>query len=112
MPPFAVPPLSFKKTVTTALPLFPRAGVNVNVPVGPMAGGTAKRVLSLLVTEKLRVWADSSAGPALIALAQLVTVWAGPLKGAVRSGPFVKTGGSFTGSTETLTVAGALTAPA
>ena len=70
-PPLATPPLSWSSIVIVALPTPAAAGVNVNVPVGPTAGWTAKSALSVLfVTENATVWADSFAGPSLIAVAQ------------------------------------------
>ena len=70
-PPLARPPLSWSWIVIVALPTPAAAGVNVSVPVGLTAGWTAKSALLVLfVTENATVWADSFAGPSLIAVAQ------------------------------------------
>ena len=63
-----------------------------------MTAGAAEKsaALVLFVTVNVSVCADSSEGPALIAVAQPVTV-CGPLSSStVSSAPFVKLGASFT----------------
>src|SRR5947208_3128549 len=59
-PPFAVPPLSCKRTVTVALPLALGAVVYVKAPVALMLGWTENKGLLSLVTRKLTVWPASS----------------------------------------------------
>ena len=54
------------------MPLAFGAGVKVKTPVGETVGAAENNDgLLLLVTEKVRAWLVSSAGPALIAVAQL-----------------------------------------
>ena len=60
---------------------------------------------------KVRVWADSSAGPAVRAVAQPVVVWAPESSVTVTSAPGVKLGSSLTAVTVMVTVAGVLVAP-
>jgi hypothetical protein len=110
-PPPTVPPSSFRLNVTVAVPLFPKAGVNVSAPTAETAGCTVNNAPLLLLKEKLNTWADSSDGPALIPLAQPVTARAPELNATVWSAPFTKLGASFTAPTVMLTLAGALTAP-
>ena len=74
LPPLAVPPLSFRVTVTLATPLAFAAGVKVRVPAELMVGGVLKREGLSLVTRKMRVWLASSAGPGEMAVAQFGTV--------------------------------------
>ena len=50
------------------------AGVKVSVPLGAMAGRVLNRAGVSVLTWKVRVWADSLAGPAERPVAQLVTV--------------------------------------
>ena len=82
-PPLAVPPLSCSCTVTSVLPLALGAGVNVSVPVAEIAGATVNSAGLAGVTRKLSVCAASSAGPALIAVAQPVTDCAPALSSTV-----------------------------
>ena len=53
VPPLAVPPSSWMRTVTVAAPLAPNPGVKVRVPVGLTAGWAEKRALLSLLTMKL-----------------------------------------------------------
>ena len=55
LPPFAVPPLSLRRTVTIVVPWALGAGVNVNLPLASMLGCVAKSALLSLVTLKLTV---------------------------------------------------------
>ena len=99
-PPLAMPPLSWSSIVIVALPTPAAAGVNVSVPVGPTAGWTAKSALSVLfVTENATVWADSFAGPSLIAVAQPGIECAPEFSRTVWFAPLVKDGGSLTAVT-------------
>ena len=62
-PPFAVRPLSFKKTVTVAEPFAFGVSVNVKVPSGAIAGKTEKSARSATLgtlTVKVKVWPASS----------------------------------------------------
>jgi hypothetical protein len=80
----------------------------VRVPVALTAGRAEKSaVLSLPVTWKSTVWPDSSVGPALIAVAQAVTDCGPSSSSTAWLAPFVNDGASFTGSTVTVTAAGA-----
>ena len=76
MPPLAVPPSSERLMVTVVEPYASAATVYVNVPALSMAGWLEKRALLSFDTLNVRVWADSLAGPLLIAVAQLLTVCA------------------------------------
>src|SRR4029079_4216322 len=71
-PPLATPPLSCSCTVTVADPFAVAAGVNVSVPFAATAGCAENSALLLLLTMKFSAWLLSSAGPALIAVAQPV----------------------------------------
>jgi hypothetical protein len=87
----AVPPLSSSRSVIVAVPKRFAAGVNVRSPVtGSIAGATEKSdALVLPVTVNVSVWLLSSAGPALIAVAQPGVV-CGPLSSStVSSAPLV-----------------------
>ena len=108
-PLLAMPPLSWSSIVIVALPTPAAAGVNVSVPVGPTAGWTAKSALSVLfVTENATVWANSFAGPSLIAVAQPGIECAPEFSKTVWLPPLVKEGGSLTAVTVIVNVAGAL----
>ena len=73
-PPLATPPLSDKVSVIVAAPAMPGARVYVSVPLVATAGPALKSAaLVLPVTLKVSVWAASSAGPALIAVAHPAT---------------------------------------
>ena len=74
------------------------------MPAGLTAGWAEKRALLSLVTMKSTVWPDSSAGPALMAVAQPATVWAPASSCTVWSAPLVKDGASLTGLTVTVTL--------
>src|SRR4030095_6062890 len=76
-PPFNVPPSSWLLTVTVALPNAVGAPGYVGVPVAEIAGGALNSALLSFVTMKSTGWVSSSAGPALIAVAQPATVLAG-----------------------------------
>ena len=56
--------------VTVELPSASRVGVNVSVPSGAIAGWTAKSPPLVLETVKVTFWEDSSAGPAVMPVAQ------------------------------------------
>src|SRR5262249_36496794 len=74
-PPLAVPPLSFNCTVMVAVPLAFAAGVNVSVPSGAIDGATANRPAFVFpVTLNVSACPDSSAGPALMPVANPATV--------------------------------------
>src|SRR4051794_39265215 len=72
-PPFAVPPVSCTCTVTVAVPLTPAAGVNVKAPAAEIAGCIENSATLLLLAMKFSSCGDSSAGPALIDVAQPTT---------------------------------------
>ncbi len=73
-PPFAVPPLSVSLSVIVAEPFAFGAGVYVSAPLALIAGAAAKSDgFELPVTTNVSVCPASSAGPALMAVAQLVT---------------------------------------
>ena len=108
-PPLAVPPLSDNVTVIVAAPLAFGAGVYVNVPLAATLGCTEKSAaLVLLVTMNVSVWPDSSAGPALIAVAQSGTLCAAASSLTVWSAPLTKLGASFTAVTLMTKVCSAL----
>src|SRR5688572_8507986 len=67
---FAPPPLSDRETVTLATPLAFNAGVKLRTPVDEMVGPDWKRAGLSVLTLKVSVWPDSSAGPALMPVAQ------------------------------------------
>ena len=69
-----------------------------------MAGWLEKRALLSFETLKVSACADSLAGPLLIAVAQLFTVWAPSSSSIVSSAPFVKEGTSLTEFTFTVIV--------
>ncbi len=105
-PPFAVPPLSLRKTETVADPFALVAGVKVSTPVGETAGCTAKSALLSLETLKVTVWPDSLAGPALIEVAQAALC--GPESSfTVTLPPEAKLGASLTALIVIVTVAAA-----
>ncbi|MPN10616.1 hypothetical protein SDC9_157911 [bioreactor metagenome] len=72
------PKLSLNCTVTSATPLAFKAGVNVKVPSAATAGATLKRAPLLELTRNSTVCgsAISSAGPAIILVAQLAILCA------------------------------------
>ena len=61
---------SENRTERMAVPLLFRAGRNVRVPVELSFGWTSNNVVFVVVTANEICWYDSSAGPALIALAK------------------------------------------
>src|SRR6185503_13554287 len=69
-PPSAVPPLSWRVTVSWAVPAALGAVVNERAPAGVIAGVTLKRAALSVVTLKASVCADSFGGPAEIPVAQ------------------------------------------
>ena len=108
-PPLAVPPSSWSSSVMSAEPLASSAGVYVSAPVASTPGPAANRPeLVLPVMLKVSAWPDSSAGPALIFVAQLGTFWAPASSVTLWSGPLVKLGASFTGFTDTTRLNGGL----
>jgi hypothetical protein len=104
-PPLAVPPSSCRPTTTCDEPLAFSSGVYLSVPSGLTLGELKKRVLRTTITLKVSVWPASSAGPALIAVAQPVTICAPASSATIWSGPTVKEGGSFTAATVIVTLA-------
>ena len=94
------------ETVTVATPLALSAGVNVSVPFGAMAGWPLNRALSSLVTVKMTVWPDSSAGPVLIEVAKPGTVAAPESSSTVWSAPTENDGASLTAVTSMVIVFG------
>jgi hypothetical protein len=78
------------------------------VPVLLIAGSAEKRALLLVVTVKVSACPLSSAGPALMPVAQLAIVCAPALSADVWSAPFVKLGASFTAVTVIVNVCVAL----
>src|SRR4029079_18222843 len=80
-PPLAVPPSSWIRTLTVAVPLAFSAEVYVSVPLAATAGWLLKRALLLFVTMKSTAWLDSLAGRALTAVAQPAAV-CGPASSA------------------------------
>ncbi len=76
-PPFAVPPLSRRTSVTVADPVALAAGVKVSVPLAATAGPAEKSAaLVLSVIANVSVWPLSSAGPVDRFVAQAATDWA------------------------------------
>src|ERR1051325_9175172 len=73
-PPLAVPPLSWRVTVTVTLPFSSGAGVKLSVPVGLSEGCTEKRLGLVFVNVKVKTWLDSFAGPGEMEVAQLLTI--------------------------------------
>src|SRR4029078_11170558 len=71
-PPPNVPRLSCSLTVTVATPFAFDASVNVSVPAGDTAGWTENRAVLVLETMKSSACAASSAGPGLMAVAQVI----------------------------------------
>src|SRR5881397_4009129 len=71
-----------------------------------MAGWEENRALLLLETMKLRLCPASSAGPALMAVAQPATLCAPESSATVWSAPFVKLGASLTATTVILKLGG------
>src|SRR5439155_1280604 len=72
----------------------------VSVPLALMAGRTEKSAVFVsLVTLNVRVWADSSDGPALIEVAQPLSDCAGESSSTVWFAPFVNDGTSLTAVT-------------
>src|SRR4029079_12803815 len=69
IPPFTVPPLSLRVTVTCATPLPLVAGVNVSVPLGAIVGATANSAGLSVETANVTVCVASSGGPALVPVA-------------------------------------------
>ena len=105
-PPFAVPPLSLAVTVTVAEPLASAAGVKVSVPFELTAGCTENSELRLLVTVKLTVCPDSSAGPDEMPMAQPAKTCAPASSLTVWFAPFVNYGASLTAVTVIVKVCG------
>ena len=67
------------------------------MPAGLTAGPAEKRLgFVLFVTTNVTAWPDSFAGPALIPVAQPLTVCAPASSATVWSAPFVKLGASLT----------------
>src|SRR4029078_9269937 len=83
-------------TVTVADPFAVAAGVNVSVPFAATAGCAENSALLLLLTMKSGAWALSSAGPALMAVAQPAIDCAAASSSTVWLAPLVKLGGSVT----------------
>ncbi len=108
-PPLAVPPLSVSLSVIVADPFAFGAGVNVRAPLALTAGPAAKSAgFELPVRTNASVCPASSAGPALMPVAQLATDCAPASSSTVWSGPLVKLGAWLTGLTVMPTVAAAL----
>src|SRR5712664_4686446 len=107
-PPFATPPWSCSCTVTVAAPIAPAAGVKVSAPVADTAGCAENSAVLVVVTMKFSVCPLSSAGPALMLVAQPATVFAPESCGTVWSAPLVKLGASFTAVTLMVNVCAAL----
>jgi hypothetical protein len=110
-PPFAVPPESWIRNPTVALPFRFDAGVQVRVPVVDTAGPAAKSAVFVFEA----TWNDSvwplSLGPALIDVAQAGTLWA-PLSSAPDwLAPATKLGTSLTAVIETDTVPTSVSEP-
>ncbi len=104
-PPLAVPPSSWAATVMVAEPAASAAGVKVSVPSAATAGPAAKRPAFVLpVIANDTDCADSSAGPAEIAVAHPATVAAPESSSTVWSAPFVKEGASLTAVTAIVNV--------
>src|ERR1044072_1727548 len=82
-PLFRVPPLSWARRVTSAVPPPFSAGVEVRGPFELTAGGTLNKPLLLLLTRKLTIWPVSFDGPGKMFVAQLATVCAPALLLAV-----------------------------
>src|SRR5207245_5420600 len=89
-PPLAVPPMSFRTSVTTEDPDVFGLGVNVSVPF-ELSSGPIENSPGFVksVTLKFTVCPDSSGGPGEIAVAQLLIVWSGAFSLTTISGPFV-----------------------
>src|SRR5437764_5246122 len=104
-PPFAVPPLSCRKTLTVAVPVWFAIGVKVSTPDGETAGWTLKSVLLSLLTWNATVCDDSLGGPALMLLAHGALYAA--LSPALTLLPGVNDGASLTGLTVMVNVCGA-----
>ncbi len=98
-PPLAVPPLSWMRTVTIALPEALAAGVYVSAPAGLIAGWALNRPLLSLLTRKSTTWPASFDGPALIAVAQPAILAAPESSATVWLPPLVNDGASFTADT-------------
>ena len=100
------PPSSCATTVTMAVPGRPD-GVKLSVPSGATAGrslnSTSPKVTS---TSNDTCWPLSSAGPALMSVAQPESTCGPALAGTDWLGPAVKLGGSFTGATVSRTATG------
>src|SRR5690349_4026581 len=105
-PPRAVPPSSCATTVIVETPFASGAGAYASVPVASIDGGVLKRLgFELPVTENETCCADSSVGPGEIALAPAVETGA---SSRLVTLPAVNAGASFTGSTVSAKVTGAL----
>src|SRR5918996_4776005 len=96
-PPFAVPPSSWARTVTVAEPCAEGAGVKVSVPSTATAGCAANRPELSFVTRNDTDWADSSAGPGVIAVAHAETDCAPASSATDWSAPAANDGAEFTG---------------
>ena len=103
-PPLRVPPSSYSRTVTVAVPYASAAGVYVSVPSAAMAGCTANSALLSLLTAKSSACPASFAGPALTFIAQPTPVCAPQSSSTCWSAPFVNDGASFTALTSTVIV--------
>ena len=106
-PPLVVPPSSCTRRLRLAVPLMFGAVVKVSTPVGDTAGATENIAgLSFAVMVKVRVCADSLAGPALMPVAHGLIVCAPMSLTMVTVGPAVNAGTSLTGVSVIDTVAG------
>ena len=75
IPPPSRPPSSWSRTARVAVPKAAGAAVKLRMPSALRAGGAEKRLgLLMLVNWKVNAWPASSGGPAVMALAQFVTV--------------------------------------
>ena len=93
--------MSSSRSVIVAVPMAFGRGREGQVAGRRRPPGRAAKSAAfvLLVTTKVSVWPDSSAGPALIAVAQPATVCAPLSSSTVWSAPFVKLGASLTAVT-------------
>ena len=99
-PPESIPPLSSSTTVTVAMPT-PPDNLKLKVPLVAMAGLVANRfALESVTTNRSTFWADSSAGPVEIFVANPLIACAGAF--CAKTMRFVereKLGASFNGFT-------------
>src|SRR5262249_53593012 len=94
-PPLAVPPLSVSRSVIVAEPNAFAAGVSVTVPVGHPAGPALNSAALVLLAIPTQPASAPSSGPALIAVAQPVTICAPASSSTVWFAPLVKLGASL-----------------